>query len=452
MANKRAPLAVWGFGREGRAALNFLLARRGEDAAPLTLFCRADEAAAARALAPPGRLLIDTDTPDADTLAGFDIVLKSPGISAYTPALLEARARGTQISSGTALWFAQRPDARVLAVTGTKGKSTTSALIAHLARALGVRTALAGNIGLPLLELVEAQAELWVIELSSFQTREAGALELGVITSLYTEHLDWHGSAENYVADKLALAEVSRTLLVNATQPELLARTAAHPQRLLFGGEGCWHLADGFICRDDARLFATADLPLPGAHNALNACAALAALEHLGLDARAAVPALARFQPLPHRQQSLGERDGLTWINDSISTAPQATLAALRSLPEDTAVTVIVGGHDRGLDWSEFAQAMAAHAPHAILCQGANGPRIARALRAAGVACEQVADLAAAVDAARRRTPSGGSVLMSPGAPSFDQFRDYTARGLHFAELAGFDTAPIRAIEGLGVN
>nr|WP_206064205.1 UDP-N-acetylmuramoyl-L-alanine--D-glutamate ligase [Oleiagrimonas sp. C23AA] len=452
VANKRAPLAVWGFGREGRAALHFLLARRGVDAAPLTLFCRADEAAAAREMAPPERLLIETETPDAGTLAGFDIVLKSPGISAYTPALLEARARGTQVSSGTALWFAQRPDARVIAVTGTKGKSTTSALIAHLARALGVRTALAGNIGLPLLELVQAQADLWVIELSSFQTREAGALELGVITSLYTEHLDWHGSAENYMADKLALADVSQALLVNGTQPDLLERTASHPGRQLFGGQGRWHLADGFICRDADRLFAIAELPLPGAHNALNACAALAALEHMGLDARTAVPALARFQALPHRQQSLGERDGRTWINDSISTTPQATLAALRSFAEDAKVTVIVGGHDRGLDWSEFARAMAEHAPHAILCQGANGQRIARALRAAGVACGEVADLAAAVDAARQHTPAGGTVLMSPGAPSFDQFRDYTARGLRFAELAGFDTAPIRAIDGLGVS
>ncbi|WP_414076019.1 Mur ligase family protein, partial [Staphylococcus aureus] len=125
-------------------------------------------------------------------LCAYDVVVKSPGISAYKPAVTTAQAQGTTFTSGTALWFAENPEARVVAVTGTKGKSTTTAFIAHLARALGVRTALAGNIGLPLLELQGQCADLWAVELSSFQTGEAGALELGVVTSLYEEHLDWH--------------------------------------------------------------------------------------------------------------------------------------------------------------------------------------------------------------------------------------------------------------------
>jgi UDP-N-acetylmuramoylalanine--D-glutamate ligase len=442
-------VAIWGFGREGRAAIAALRARLPQ--LPLTLFCSATEAAAAQAFEPT--LQVRGEEPDAAALGAFDVVVKSPGISAYKPALLAAQAGGTRFTSGTALWFAEHPQAPVVAVTGTKGKSTTTALIAHLARALGVRTALAGNIGLPLLELIDAAPpQLWAVELSSFQTGEAGPLPLGVITSLYEEHLDWHGSRERYVADKLKLADVARTLLVNGTQEALLERTATHPHRLLFGVREGWHVREGFIRRGDERVFAEADLPVPGAHNALNACAALAALEAMGHDARAAAPALARFHALPHRLQPLGEREGRQWINDSISTTPQATLAALASLA-GREVTVIVGGHDRGLDWSEFVEAVSDQANLAIVAQGANGPRIATALREAEAVGELalVASLAEAVERARALTPAGGVVLLSPGAPSFDQFHDYAERGRRFAELAGFDSQAISGIEGLGI-
>ena len=442
-------VAIWGFGREGRAVIAALRARLPQLA--LTLLCSPAEVASARAF--DAALQVIAGEPDAATLSQFDVVVKSPGISAYTPALLAAQAQGTQFTSGTALWFAENPQARVIAVTGTKGKSTTSAMLAHLARALGVRTALAGNIGLPLLELLDQPADLWVIELSSFQTCEAGPLELGVITSLYEEHLDWHGSRERYVSDKLKLAAVSQQLLVNALQPALLERTQSHPQRRLFGHPEGWHVSEGFICRGAQPVFPIAQLAAPGLHNALNACAALAALADIGMDALAAAPALASFRPLPHRLQPLGEHGGWHWINDSISTTPLATLAALESL-HGRAVTVLVGGHDRGLDWTPFVDAMRAAPPHAIVCMGANGSRIEAALRAAAVACPLVcvADLTAAITEARACTPQGGVVLLSPGAPSFDQFRDYAERGRRFAELAGFDAAAIAGIGGLGIG
>jgi len=442
-------VAVWGFGREGRAAIRALGLRCSEQ--PLTLFCSAAEVDAARAF--DAALEIVAGEPDATTLGCFDVVVKSPGISAYKPALLAARAQGTQFTSGTALWFGENPDARVIAVTGTKGKSTTSALVAHLARNLGVRTALAGNIGLPLLELLGQHADLWVIELSSFQTGEAGPLELGVITSLYEEHLDWHGSRERYVADKLKLADVSRRLLVNALQPVLLERTQQHPQRLLFGQPDGWHVADGFIRRGTQEIFPIDRLTAPGLHNALNACAALAALEALGMEAPAAAPALASFRPLPHRLQPLGERDGWHWVNDSISTTPLATLAALESL-HGRLVTVLVGGHDRGLDWTPFVEVMRATPPHAIVCMGSNGGRIADALKGASVCCPlvRVDNLAAGIAAAKSITPAAGVIVLSPGAPSFDQFKDYAERGRRFAELAGFETTAITCIDGPSIR
>lgn len=447
LSDKR--VAVWGFGREGRAAISAL--RDACPDLPLVLLCSTNEADAARAF--DAALEVIAGEPDAAALAQFDVVIKSPGISAYKPAVLEAQARGTRFTSGTALWFGENPDAHVIAVTGTKGKSTTSAMLAHLARALGVRAALAGNIGLPLLELHGQRADLWVIELSSFQTGEAGPLELGVITSLYEEHLDWHGSRERYVADKLRLADVSRQLLANALQPVLIERTATHAHRLLFGHAEGWHVAGGFIRRGAQDVFPIAELAAPGLHNALNACAALSALAALGMDALAAAPALASFHPLPHRLQPLGEHGGWHWINDSISTTPLATLAALESV-HGRDVTVLVGGHDRGLDWTPFVEAMRNEPPHAIVCMGSNGTRIADALRGAGVACRLslVEQLAAAVAEAKELTPTAGVILLSPGAPSFDQFRDYAERGRRFAELAGFADAAAAVIEGVGIR
>jgi len=441
-------VAIWGFGREGRAAIQALRKRLPE--LPLALYC--SEAEAAQAQAFDTALRVYPREPDAVALSAYDIVIKSPGISAYKPAIVTAQAQGTCFTSGTALWFAENPQARVIAITGTKGKSTTTALIAHLARTSGVRTALAGNIGLPLLELLDQQADLWAIELSSFQTSEAGPLELGVITSLYEEHLDWHGSRDRYVADKLKLVNSARRLLVNAQQPSLLEKTEHHSQRLLFGQTAGWHVAEGSIRRGETDVFPLARIAVPGLHNALNACAALAALEAMGIDAIAAAQGLASFHPLPHRLQPLGERDGLQWINDSISTTPLATLAALESL-QGREVTVIVGGHDRGLDWAPFVDAVKSRTALRIITQGANGSRIAVALRAAKVELPMgdVDKLTDAVEMARIVTPEGGTVLLSPGAPSFDQFHDYAERGRRFAGLAGFDEKAIASIEGLGI-
>jgi len=446
-------VAIWGYGREGRSA--FVALRKRLPDLALTLFCNETEARMLdeEPAFAQGAAIAVTAPPDAGALSGFDVVIQSPGISAYRPELLEAQHNGTRFTSGTALWFAERADARVIAVTGTKGKSTVAALTAHFLRALGRRTALAGNIGLPLLDLLDPPRapEWWVVELSSFQTRAAAHVSVGVINNLYEEHLDWHGTRERYAADKLALADAAGTLVVNGTQAELVARTATHPHRVMFGGAQAWHVEQGAIFRGTERVLDTARLPLAGPHNALNVCAALAAVDAAGEDAMAALPHVETFRPLPHRLQILGYRSGLTWIDDSIATTPQATLEALASI--DGPVTVLIGGHERGLDWRAFAEQVRRAPPHAIITMGANGARIGGILREAGgpYRLEPASLLAEAVATARAITPSGGVVLLSPGAPSFDQFRDYAERGRAFAALAGFDPESIGNIEGLGI-
>ncbi len=452
-------VALWGWGREGRAAWRALHDR---GIGPLALFCNEAEAADARALDPA--LAIEPEA-SAARLAAYDVVVKSPGISPYRPEAVEAAARGTRFPGGTALWFGERAGgdgvARATAcVTGTKGKSTTTALLAHLLRAGGHRTALAGNIGMPLLELLDAAPEYWAIELSSYQTGDVAASgarpDVAVGLNLFPEHLDWHGSHERYVADKLKLFTEARprVAVLNARDPVLAALALPGTDVRWFDREDGWHLRGDALHRGDAFVLDTAALPLPGRHNRINLCAALAAIEALGLDAAPLAAHAAAFRPLPHRLQSLGVRDGLEWVNDSISTTPHASLAAL-AMFRGRPVALLAGGHDRGIDWSTFADAMGERAPAAIVTMGQNGPRIhdllAPVAAQRGFLLRSASDLEDAVRLARAALPPGGVVLLSPGAPSFGAYRDYTERGRHFARLSGFDPDAISAIPGLGV-
>jgi UDP-N-acetylmuramoylalanine--D-glutamate ligase len=221
-----------------------------------------------------------------------------------------------------------------------------------------------------------------------------------------------------------------------------------------FGNDTGWHLRGDLLYRGEMRVMDTAGLPLPGRHNRGNLCAVLTVIEALGFDAAALAPHAATFRPLPHRLQTLGTRDGITWVNDSISTTPHASLAALDCF-RDRRVAILVGGHDRGIDWADFAAAMQHRAPAAIVTMGANGPRIHQLLEplagAGGFTLMAAADLADAVVQARTALGGDGVILLSPGAPSFGPYRDYVARGRHFAQLGGFDPDSISSIPGLGV-
>ncbi|KIQ97090.1 UDP-N-acetylmuramoyl-L-alanine--D-glutamate ligase [Lysobacter sp. A03] len=458
-------VALWGWGREGQAAWRAIRSRL--PTLPLTLFCTPDEVATARSCG--DALLNVAGEASAGRLAAFDVVMKSPGISPYAPEAAAAAARGTRFIGGTGLWFAEQGDAAGIAantvcVTGTKGKSTTTALLAHLLRAAGRRTALAGNIGLPLLELLDvapAEApESWVIELSSYQTADVAASgvrpDIAVVLNVFPEHLDWHGSEARYVEDKLQLVTEARprVAVLNAADPRLAALQLPDSEIRWFGDESGWHLRGEFLFDRDTQVMDTSSLRRRGRTNPGNVWAALRVVDAMDLNPGAVATRANAYLPLPNRLQTLGTRDGLTWVNDSISTTPYASLAALECFAERR-VAILLGGHDRGVDWSEFAKALACHAPQVVVTMGANGPRIHQLLAPMADNGEFVLlrgeGLADAVNKARAALDGDGVVLLSPGAPSFGPYRDYVARGRHFASLAGFDPDAISAIPGLGI-
>ncbi|MDX1380964.1 MAG: UDP-N-acetylmuramoyl-L-alanine--D-glutamate ligase [Xanthomonadales bacterium] len=438
------PVAILGMGREGRSAWRYLRAQHPglrldllDEAPPDPQF--------AAGLGPLDRLV--HRSLDQAGLERYALLVRSPGISPYREPLERARRAGVRVTTPTRLWFAAHPGARTICITGTKGKSTTSALLAQVLAAAGRRVCLAGNIGKPLLDFdgADAGVDWWVIELSSYQIADLEARPgVAVLLNLSPEHLDWHGSEAAYRRDKLRLAALAdgNPVIANAADPVLRAELAGVANLTWFNDPAGIRAADGHLHDGGRTLPASLPAGLPGAHNLSNLAAALTVVRRIGEDVAQALAAAADFRPLPHRLQLLGEESGRRFVNDSISSTPVATAAALETFAGQD-VVLVVGGFDRGLDWKPYLQTFAVRTPLAVIGIPDNGPRILDALREGGIrpaaGLHAQPDLAAAVALARQLAPAGALVLLSPGAPSFPQFRDYRDRGRQFAALGGFE-------------
>jgi UDP-N-acetylmuramoyl-L-alanine---L-glutamate ligase len=428
-----AAVGAWGAGREIRS-LRTALERHLPTARLAVIVTDQPVPQADRAAFPGTRF-----TTDAEALAACDVVVRSPGVSIYRDELQALLARGIPVTTSTSLWLAEDGGRGVIAVTGTKGKSTTATLTAHLLGAAGRSAHLAGNVGVPAIELLDRPAaEHVVLELSSYQIADlATGPRVAIFTNLYREHVDWHRGEAGYRRDKLRLASLPGVELVvaNAADPGLAdLRDAAGERLRTFGDDGGYHVDDGALRRGGEVVAAIADLPFPGRHNALNLCAALAALEAVGVPAPPLPEALAGFRMLPHRLETVTLDDGVAWVNDSISTTPESALAALASYPEHR-VILIAGGHDREQDYTALGRELARRGS-VVLGLPVTGERLVAAARAAGVAnAELTADLPAAVAEARRLARPGDVVLLSPAAPSFGAYADFEQRGAHFRAL-----------------
>ncbi|MET7749206.1 UDP-N-acetylmuramoyl-L-alanine--D-glutamate ligase [Micromonospora sp. NPDC005367] len=437
-------VAVWGTGREGRAAVTAIAAH-----GPAELVA-VDDSANFLSLPWDGPLAeaapLVTGEEAFARLAAADVVVRSPGVPQTHPWLVELRRQGVTITQGTALWMADHAD-RTVGVTGSKGKSTTSSLISHLLNAVDRPNIFGGNIGVPTLDLPEA--DLYVLELSSYQCSDlADSPRVAVVTALFPEHLDAHGGEAEYYRDKLnLLAYGPRTVVVNGNDPRL-ALELGDRAAVRAGLPDTAHVATGsdgapwFHLRDQP-LFPRAVLPLVGRHNEGNLCVALAVLDALGVDVVAGkdtlAVAVAGFQGLAHRLTEIVDPSGLTFVDDTLATSPYAAMHAIDAY-EGRPLTVIVGGTDRGLDYSPLREHLAEREITVIGIPD-SGRRIVEALAGLPkVRTETVDDLVDAVRLARELTPVGGVVLLSPAAPSYGRFRNFEHRSEVFAEAVR-DTA-----------
>ncbi|MCB1537719.1 MAG: UDP-N-acetylmuramoyl-L-alanine--D-glutamate ligase [Rhodospirillales bacterium] len=381
-------VVIWGTGREGMAAAAFIRARAKD--ARITFV---DEA---------------TGGNIAPALAQADVIVKSPGVSLYHPLL-----KGRAVTSLMNLWFAQDHAAKTVCITGTKGKSTTSALLGHVLRKAGARVEVVGNIGVPISEAPE-DSQVLVIETSSYQAANFdGRCDIAAVTSLYPEHLDWHGDWESYARDKLHLLGQAAHKILHA---QAAGAGVAYPKSSEIVEDFVGAIPNAYLAR---------------AHNRGNVAVVLAVVRALGYDADAALAAMVDFQGLPHRQQELGTRANVVYVDDSIATTPQAAIAAME-VYKGRAITLIAGGHDRGIDYAPLVDYVRGHNIGLVTL----GPAGARIRAAAGGSAAQ--DMVDAVAQARGMTPSGGVILLSPAAPSFGLFKNYAERGEAFARESGF--------------
>ncbi len=443
-------MAVWGLGTEGLAMVRLLHDRQVE---PRLIDDRPEEGSdrlrselggSARVLSPA-----DADWPS------VEVVVRAPGVSRYRPELEAARAAGVTVTTAMALWLEDFADARVVAITGTKGKSTTAALTAAILRRDGRTVDLIGNIGVPVVETYgRPPADAYVVEVSSYQAAEVAVTPgLVVLTSLAPDHLDWHRSEEAYYRDKLRLVTAGPPgdLAVNAGSEEAIRRTAGHPRRTLFGPEGRVSVdASGVLGVDGRPVVDGSGLRLAGQHNLWNLCGAVTGATLL--DGRPPTTGtleavVAEFDGLPSRCQTVGELGGLTFVDDALASNPFATAASVAAFP-DRELTVILGGADRGVDLRGLAEMLVGRRPTpGLVLLPPDADRLAAALTAVGTGgpvtpnVVRVSRLAEAVDAAVSMTPPGGVILFSPAAPTPDGEGGYRERSRQFVAATGLEAA-----------
>jgi UDP-N-acetylmuramoylalanine--D-glutamate ligase len=364
----------------------------------------------------------------------------SPGIAPQEPMVAAAVAAGAELLGDIEL-FARHAEAPVVAITGSNGKSTVTALLGEMVRHAGKRVEVGGNIGTAALALLERPVpELYVLELSSFQLEVTRSLNCraAAVLNISEDHLDRHGDLAHYAEIKSHIYHGDGVMVINRDDP--LVEAMAEPgRRIVRFGLKAPALAEDFglreqdgelwLARGDTVLMPAAEVRMPGRHNLANALAALALGEACGLSMAAMIETLREFPGLPHRCQWVAEIEGVNYYEDSKGTNVGATLAALQGMPGEK-VVLIAGGQGKGQDFTPLYEAVASRA-RAVILIGEDAAQIRQALEGA-TAISYAPDMEAAVAQAAHLARRGDSILLSPACASFDMFSNYIERGERF--------------------
>ena len=419
---------------------------------------------------PPGLAALAGAVPQAEVLLGafrdasfadIELVAISPGVPLATPQVRAAAARGVPVAGDIEL-FAQelrarasaaQPQPQVLAVTGTNGKTTVTALVGAMCRRDSLATEVAGNIGPAVLDALmhcedaRREPEVWVLELSSFQLETTRTLNPAAATvlNLSEDHLDRYDGMHAYAQAKARIFRGEGIQVLNRDDAWSMRMAVPGRMQVSFGLNAPERAEDFGLLRIDGELWlaqgttpllALKELPLAGLHNAANALAALALARALDLPYAPLLAALRDFKGLPHRVERVAEIDGVAYYNDSKGTNVGATVAALAGFAELAArgarVILIAGGEGKGQNFAPLAAPVSRYA-RAVVLIGRDAPLIAAALGASGVPLERAASMEQAVAQARALAHAGDAVLLSPACASFDMFRNYPHRGEVFA-------------------
>jgi UDP-N-acetylmuramoylalanine--D-glutamate ligase len=404
---------------------------------------------------PPNRAALAALAPEIELVAGpfraatfadADFIALSPGVPKSTPEIATAAAPViSEVDLFAAAVQKLTPDAKVLAITGSNGKTTTTALTAHLLNGAGIPAIACGNISPSLLDALMAALDsdslpqAWVLELSSFQLEITHRLAANAATVLNVteDHLDRYASMSDYAQAKARIFQYSHTVrILNRDDDRSLCLGFCGPGMVSFGLEpvarsGHYGIENGAICYSKKPLIGLDELPIKGLHNAANAMAALALCNAVGVTAEQVLPALKTFKGLPHRVETVAEIAGVTYVDDSKGTNVGATLAAIEGMGRP--VAIVLGGDGKGQDFAPLKDALKKHA-RAIALIGRDGPVIGTAIAGCEVPTESFASLEEAVQWLAKQARKGDCVLLSPACASWDMFRNYAHRSEVFIE------------------
>ena len=374
-------------------------------------------------------------------LQDYDVLVLSPGITRRQPEIIEFERRGGKVIGDVAILadlLSRQPD-KIIAITGSNGKTTTTSLVGHLCAQCGLDTVVAGNIGTPVLEAWLARkgkpADVWVLELSSFQLETTPLLDADAAACLNIseDHLDRYDDLLDYAKDMIFNGKAVQVLNADDAFCRAMKRDGrtVHYFSLQQPQDYHWQAGTGSLHYQEALLMPQTDIPLQGSHNMANVLAALALCESIGLPRDRLLAHVKTFKGLPHRVEKVGEKNGITFIDDSKGTNVGATVAAIAGLPEK--IWLIAGGMGKGQDFTPLRDVLREKAG-AVFLIGVDAPKIAADLDGCGVDLVFCETLPEAVQAAFARAQSGDIVLLSPACASFDMFKGYAHRSEVFVE------------------
>lgn len=374
---------------------------------------------------------------DKELLNAATHLVVSPGISLKEKAIAEAIDKGVRVLGDIDL-FACSVEMPIVAITGSNGKSTVTTLLGEMAKSAKQQAGVGGNLGVPALDLLLTPADLYVLELSSFQLERTTCLKASAATVLNVsaDHLDRHESVIDYANQKQRIFRGKGAMVLNIDDPLVLAMQEKGRRTYTFSitqpADFCIAEIKGteYLLHGGKKLFPLTDLPLEGRHNAANALAALALGMAIGLNEKKMCKALKNFKGLPHRMQRIAKIKGITWINDSKATNIGACVAALSGYARQ--VILIAGGDAKGADMKDLVPVIKTKVKSIIL-MGKDAELIEHALNGC-VPVYQAKSMEEAVSIAAKLAASGDSVLLSPACASLDQYKNYQERGDKFAE------------------
>jgi UDP-N-acetylmuramoylalanine--D-glutamate ligase len=392
------------------------------------------------------------------SFAGIEQIAISPGVPLAEPEVKAAMGRGIEVVGDIELFARIRsefPNARVVAITGSNGKSTVTELVGAMCKTAKIRTLVAGNIGVPILDAVgdieagkQRRPDIFVLELSSFQLETTATLdaEAAAVLNLSEDHLDRYPGMREYAQAKSRVFLGKGAQVLNRQDPLVIQMRQEGRTTYTFGLDEPWHehdfglrkLQDGlWLAQGRANLMPVSELKIAGLHNAANALASLALCRALNIHYQPLLDALHEFKGLPHRVQKVADIGGVSFYDDSKGTNVGATVAALKGMTEK--VVLIAGGDGKGQDFSPLKEAVAQQA-RAVVLIGRDGAKIAAAIEGSGVPVAWAGDMPEAVRTALSVAQLGDAVLLSPACASFDMFRNYEHRAQVFVDA-------VRALE-----